>query len=491
MRTRLLKNRQMEHLNKSSRENLFAILILSITGIMLFLAFYQWAYDDPFISYRYAENLTRGLGFVYNPGERILSTTTPLFTTILAVVGLIIPKFHLMATTIGIISLGLGGLFIFDLGRTYDAPIVGWVGLLLYPTFPLLVSTIGSETPVYLAFCLGAYAFYARKNYLLAGFFGVLGTLTRPDGILVLGILSIDYLIRYRHPIPWKPILLSSAILIGWLAFSWIYFGSLIPVTLAAKQQQGLLSASESFSTGLVSVANRYNSWPYVLGLILAIGGVIFALWQKRDWLTIIIWPVVYFISYALLGVTRYFWYYAPLIPGIVAAIGLGVSMISNTINMFIGNRIIIRRLSLIVPGFLIGSLLVANGLQLQQLSSRQDPRLGIYKAVGDWLRENTSPGERVASLEVGILGFYAQRPMVDFAGLIQPKIAEQFSEETTFQDAAFFAVEEFQPEYLVLHDGMFSHFEHVYVNNNCVKLKRFRGKSYAYDFNLTVFDCR
>src|SRR5687768_8996504 len=47
----------------------------------------RMAYDDPFITYRYAMNLRDGLGFVYNPGERILSTTTPLYTLILATLG--------------------------------------------------------------------------------------------------------------------------------------------------------------------------------------------------------------------------------------------------------------------------------------------------------------------------------------------------------------------------------------------------------------------
>lgn len=481
----------MIQLIKSNTENWFVLLIMGLISILLFIAFYQWAYDDPFISYRYAENLTRGLGFVYNPGERILSTTTPLFTTILAVVGMITPRFHLLATTIGIVSLVLGGLFIFDIARTLHNPIVGWAGLFLYPTFPLLVSTLGSETPVYLALCLGAFAFYARRNLLFAGIFGVLATLTRPDGILVLAIMAIDYLIRHRKPIPWKPIVISGGILLIWIAFAWVYFGSPIPVTLAAKQQQGLMSASEPFPQGLLTVASSYNSWPFMLGLVLAITGAVFAVWKQRDWLVLLIWPVIYFASYTILGVSRYFWYYAPLIPGIIAAIGLGLSAINELINLIPKDKKYIRSLLLIIPGLLLTILFFANGMQLRQMSTRNDPRLGIYKAVGDWLRENTQPGDRVGSLEIGILGYYAQRPMVDFAGLIRPEVAEQFSATTTFQDAAFFAVDEFQPKYLVLQDGIFSHFEHVYVNNNCKKVKRFKGKEYAYDFNLTIFECR
>ena len=40
--------------------------------------------DDAYITFRYARNIAAGLGFVYNQGEYILGTTTPLLTLILA-----------------------------------------------------------------------------------------------------------------------------------------------------------------------------------------------------------------------------------------------------------------------------------------------------------------------------------------------------------------------------------------------------------------------
>ena len=40
--------------------------------------------DDAYITYRYAYNLLVGNGFVYNPGERVLGTTTPLYTLLMA-----------------------------------------------------------------------------------------------------------------------------------------------------------------------------------------------------------------------------------------------------------------------------------------------------------------------------------------------------------------------------------------------------------------------
>jgi hypothetical protein len=110
---------------------------------------------------------------------------------------------------------------------------------------------------------------------------------------------------------------------------------------------------------------------------------------------------------------------------------------------------------------------------------------------VGEWLRENTLPAEQVGSLEVGIMGYYAQRPMVDFAGLIQPGVAEQFNTNTTYEDAAIWAVENYFPQFIVLHDGLFNRVEQDHVEQNCEKVKRFKGNQYSYNWNLTIYDCR
>ena len=40
--------------------------------------------DDAFITFRYSRNLLAGNGFVYNPGQRVQGTTTPLYTLLMA-----------------------------------------------------------------------------------------------------------------------------------------------------------------------------------------------------------------------------------------------------------------------------------------------------------------------------------------------------------------------------------------------------------------------
>jgi hypothetical protein len=128
------------------------LLYIDLVTIILFVAFYNWHYDDPFITNRYSTNLARGLGFAYNGGERVLSTTTPLFAVLLASLYPIWSDLPHLASLIGAFSLTLGGVFLWLLGRSWETPAVGWAGRFLYPTFPLLLTTLGSEMPVFQVF---------------------------------------------------------------------------------------------------------------------------------------------------------------------------------------------------------------------------------------------------------------------------------------------------------------------------------------------------
>jgi hypothetical protein len=477
-----------------------AIYLLA-ASLFIFGLFSAWAYDDPFITYRYAHNLARGWGFVYNPGERVLSTTTPLFTLLLVIparLGLDVP---LTARLIGAASLAAGGVLFWQLAETFNLRKVGLAGLALYPTFPMVVNTLGSETPIYLALCLASFVLYYRGRYSLAALLLGLAVLARPDGLLVAFILAGDALIRRRGLLSWKALVVFAGILGAWMLFARLYFGSPLPVTLAAKQAQGAMAISERFGPGFFTILRWYFSWPYALEAGLAALGFLFALWRARSWLPFLAWPVVYFAAYSALGVSRYFWYYAPLVPGFIASAGLGLAAIQPLVGAALkpensGNPSTPPRWSALRPGLIL-SVLLAGVLALAQcyslwtLRMQADPRQDIYRAVGEWLQLNAEPGAKVGTLEVGIIGYYADRPMVDFAGLIQPAVAARFTSQTTYQDAAQFAVERYRPDFLVLHDGVFENLEDGYVANHCQLSQRFRGEGYGYHGSLSVFACR
>src|SRR5512147_2730340 len=58
----------------------FCVVLAILTG----LAFAPFTYDDGYITYRYADNLSLGRGLVFNPGENVLGTTAPMFAVLLA-----------------------------------------------------------------------------------------------------------------------------------------------------------------------------------------------------------------------------------------------------------------------------------------------------------------------------------------------------------------------------------------------------------------------
>lgn len=96
-----------------------------------------------------------------------------------------------------------------------------------------------------------------------------------------------------------------------------------------------------------------------------------------------------------------------------------------------------------------------------------------------------------VGTLEVGIIGYYAQRPMIDFAGLIQPEVAAQLTHNATYEDAALWAVSRYAPQYLVLHDGVFPRLEQGYTADRCQPVKHFIGKDYGYSLDMTIYTCQ
>lgn len=462
-----------------------------VTGI-LYVASINWHYDDPFITFRYVYNLAHGLGFVYNPGERVLATTSPLFVLLLASFHSLWSDIPQLANLIGALSLALGGLFLSDLAQTWGTPIVGWVSLLIYPTFPLLLITLGSEIPLYLAFCLGAYTLYARQNHMSSAVFAALATLTRPDGVLVPLALLIGYLARTRTQIPWKAILLYLGLTLPWFIFAWGHFGSPLPATLAAKQHQGSMAISSRFAPRLLAIVRNYSHhWYFWPTTALTIGGIVFMVLRSRHWSLIFLWIAQYITAYMILGVSGHHWYYAPLVPGLIVLFSLGITAICTQFP-FISQQIHrqLRPQYPLIISFFVILLLLWSGNNLRQYMNTRDSRFPIYREVGKWLRVNTPTFSKVGTLEAGIIGYYAQRPMIDFTGLLQTEVAAQLTMDATYADAARWAIERYQPEYLVLQAGMFPEIEQDYTQKNCSVVQHFSGARYNYQSDLLVYEC-
>src|SRR6266496_5004966 len=67
------------------------------------------------------------------------------------------------------------------------------------------------------------------------------------------------------------------------------------------------------------------------------------------------------------------------------------------------------------------------------------------YRDVGEWLDQQTPPDATVGVAEVGQVGFYANRWMTDYLGLLQPDVAAALKRGDLYSWLAGYA-----PDYLV-----------------------------------------
>jgi hypothetical protein len=107
--------RYEERMGSGTKSRRYLGLLMGTAGLIrLFIAVRaqpNGLFDDAYITLRYAANLIKGWGFVFNAGERVLGTTSPLFALLLAAGGHLIGPSHLegLAVSLGLLS-SLGGI---------------------------------------------------------------------------------------------------------------------------------------------------------------------------------------------------------------------------------------------------------------------------------------------------------------------------------------------------------------------------------------------
>jgi hypothetical protein len=432
----------------------FIALALGAATLAILLALFgRNGYDDPYITFRYAQNLMAGNGFVYNLGQRTLSTTAPLYGLLLAGLGLAWPDLPTLANVLSALALVLSATLLVLQARAHGEMAVGLVAGLLLATAPLATATFGSETCLYVASILAGLYAYDRSRLEVAALALAAAAMIRPDGILAAAVVAAYHLVD-RRGISWRPVVLYLALTGAWFGGLWLYFGSPVPVTLLAKQQQGLMTISSGFPERFVALVRAYLrlplSWAHAA---LALVGLVWTARRARHWLPLLSWTAAYFLAYTLLGVSSYFWYYTPLLPAMVVLVAEGL----HALACLLVRARVPGGLVVAGTGLLIIALLSPLLSGILQAAWAPDSRQVLYREIGQWLDANTSPDATVGALEVGIIGYYAARTMLDFAGLIQPDVAQQMGEATTYAEPTTWAIQTLAPDYVLLHHDAFA----------------------------------
>ncbi|HNS49567.1 MAG TPA: hypothetical protein PKO09_00100 [Anaerolineae bacterium] len=430
-----------------------ATALLCVTALVwLVLLFGKWGFDDPYVTYRYADNILSGRGLVYNTGEETLSTVSPLYALVLAGLGLLFPDVPTVSNWISILSVVASALVLMRWGAS-RCTTGGWIAGLLLLSCPLVHQTTGLERSLLMLLALaGLYAFDRSRLAVAAGVLSLAGIL-RPEGLLVGLVVAISLVVR-RRAVPWRFVLLYLAPIAAWYGALWLFTGSLLPTNLAAKQQQAQMSGAVGYFAGFLRLLGQYARHPlYWLHGVLALVGLQQVLSRARHWGLLLAWTALYFVGYSVLAVSPYFWYYATLAPAVLVLVSEGAA---GVIRSLVSSRVP-RLAATGLAGGLVMCLLAPPLAGTLTTTWRPDPRLQAYREIGEWLRAETPASATVGTLEVGIIGYYSERTMIDFSGLVQPAVSQQLTAAGTFAGSTRWAIERFWPDYVVLDRSAFA----------------------------------
>jgi hypothetical protein len=231
---------------------LVAVAALACLWGVLAAARLAWVCDDAFISFRYARNLVRGLGLVFNADERVEGYTNFLWTLLMAGglrLGLDpVPLAEGLGLACYAALLALALRFWLR-GRPGDGsgataaglPVTA-LGLALLHHLQVF-ATGGLETMLFTllvyAGLTGAAAGRHARGQAVAGLLLALATLTRPDGALFYACAAAFAAADAACARRWRPLgaLLAPgvALVLPVLAWRWTYYGDLLPNTWYAK----------------------------------------------------------------------------------------------------------------------------------------------------------------------------------------------------------------------------------------------------------------
>jgi hypothetical protein len=130
----------------------------------------------------------------------------------------------------------------------------------------------------------------------------------------------------------------------------------------------------------------------------------------------LVIWGFLQAITYSILGVASYNWYFIPSVAALFLLVGVGAEKVGLWVASR-GGRWIGMGLSVALVLAIAAPGVESKATSPEGQARRQD-RIQVYRDLGIWLREHTPADSTVAAMEIGVMGFFSERRFLDFLGL-------------------------------------------------------------------------
>ncbi len=470
----------MSERKPSDRQVLGLTLALSVLSAALYLGWTAatghpaFPLDDAWIHQTYARNLVRYGQFAYVPGQPSAGSTAPLWTLLLTPPYLLGFDFKLWTYALGTGLLALTGWMAYRLSRCLfprQRNVALLTALFCVTEWHLVWAALsGMETLLFIFLSLwliqlaiGNYQVSNRSTgrpqsrwvigrwSLIIGLLGGLLTLTRPEGVGLVGLVGLSLLADSLRSTPGRqagrvarlgPLLLVALgfglVMAPYVAFNLTTTGFLFPNTFYAKQAEyraaivGVPLARRLLRvTGVTLVGAQVLLLP---GFVVAAVGLL----QARRWRAMLplAWWAGFLGVYALrLPVTyQYGRYLIPTIPFFVIYGVAGTASLLRPLGKARGGprliRVLARAVSRAVP-IAVATLVVAFwAIGAREYAESTGFIEGEMVTVAHWLNTNTPPGSLIAVHDIGAVGYFTRRPLLDLAGLITPEVIPFITDE-------------------------------------------------------------
>ncbi|HRX85300.1 MAG TPA: hypothetical protein P5572_09810, partial [Phycisphaerae bacterium] len=237
-------------------------LMVLLAGLVAFGWLARLAPADGLVDFRYAENLARGQGFVFNAGERVLGTASPLFAALLGLGGVVfgVDRVPLVAHVLGILCGAVAGGAVYGLLRSVRVgPAWSAASMLVVGLHPaILAATVGGEA-IALGLALVAVGLVAvvRGWWIVAAVMAALLVPAQAWGLLW-ALLLVAAIVWGAGRRALGPLAVFAILLGAWLIFATVYFGSPVPLPLRAECAAQMHAGGWA---GWLGVLRWYGGW--------------------------------------------------------------------------------------------------------------------------------------------------------------------------------------------------------------------------------------
>ncbi|MBI5669044.1 MAG: hypothetical protein HZC41_13650 [Chloroflexi bacterium] len=427
------------------------LLAMAAAGVLVYVLTADGGFplDDSWIHQVYGRNLAQTGQWAFVPGVPSAASTSPLYTVLLALGYALNVPFKLWTHSLGALALALTGMIGARLAEQLlpEQKYAGLItGLALVLAWHLLwAAASGMETMLFCLWTLVLIALARReverhgsatfRHGFAFGVAAALATMTRPEAIALAGLIGVT-LLGVRPQVSWRDFLIWSAgAAVGFAVFIAPYLllnvrltGGLLPNTAAAKQAEyAPIAAALSYPARVWEMAKPI----FAGGQVLLLPGVVYYLMRlvrrlRTDrtallYLLPLAWALVLIVLYAarLPAPYQHGRYVLPALPSLIVCGVAGTVWLLRDGRRSLAGRVVSRSLAIAALLAFVYFAVAGAGIYSRDVRIIDEEMV----AAARWIATNIPPEERLAVHDIGAVGYFAPRPILDLAGLVSPEI--------------------------------------------------------------------